>query len=355
MVSKKYSVFVQTDKSTYKPGDKVQFRVLVVDSETKPYRDRKVYAYITDGGQNRIKEYKNKKLPKGFFSGELQLSDQPPLGTWTIHVRVDDEGDETSKSFEVAEYILPKFEVIISTKSNVALDEKIRIGFKAKYTYGKEILNGTVTVSIESANSWDYYQARKFSKTQDLKEKDVEVGIKKDLNLMEIWYQHDLIVTVAVRDGVTGREQNSSTTITVFKNKFKIDVVGSEDDFKPNMPFTIRVTAKDLNKAPLTDLKTPVNVTVIYTYEKLVEEDSTTTDEPYLYFRPPKYVQKQESFLDFFKNGVTSISLTIPENVTYITALVRFKVYMSFFIQFRSIKGCLQRNSGILLGEFKTK
>lgn len=34
---KRFSVLVQTDKALYKPGDVMQFRVLVVDPSTKPY------------------------------------------------------------------------------------------------------------------------------------------------------------------------------------------------------------------------------------------------------------------------------------------------------------------------------
>ena len=57
--TKMYSVLVQTDKAVYKPGDKVQFRVLILDSETKPLSfvtftealtgmQRAAYVYIYD-------------------------------------------------------------------------------------------------------------------------------------------------------------------------------------------------------------------------------------------------------------------------------------------------------------------
>ena len=34
-----YSIYIQTDKATYKPGDLVRFRVLVLDSNTRPFKE----------------------------------------------------------------------------------------------------------------------------------------------------------------------------------------------------------------------------------------------------------------------------------------------------------------------------
>lgn len=45
--SKNQSVFIQTDKAMYKPGDKVKFRVLVLDSELNPGIINKMDVYIT--------------------------------------------------------------------------------------------------------------------------------------------------------------------------------------------------------------------------------------------------------------------------------------------------------------------
>lgn len=35
-MAKSYSVFIQTDKSVYNPGDKVLFRVIALNSQLKP-------------------------------------------------------------------------------------------------------------------------------------------------------------------------------------------------------------------------------------------------------------------------------------------------------------------------------
>lgn len=45
--TKNQSVFIQTDKAMYKPGDKVKFRVLVLDSDTKPATVNNMNVFIT--------------------------------------------------------------------------------------------------------------------------------------------------------------------------------------------------------------------------------------------------------------------------------------------------------------------
>lgn len=45
--TKNESVFIQTDKAMYKPGDKVRFRVLVLDSDTNPATVNNMNVFIT--------------------------------------------------------------------------------------------------------------------------------------------------------------------------------------------------------------------------------------------------------------------------------------------------------------------
>ncbi len=68
-----------------------------------------------------MKQFKKAFTNKGVFSGEVELSDQPVLGDWNITVIV--LGQEFSKSFKVAEYVLPKFEVDVSVPTYATFKE----------------------------------------------------------------------------------------------------------------------------------------------------------------------------------------------------------------------------------------
>lgn len=68
---------------------------------------------------------------QGVFSSELPLSEQPVLGDWNITAVVS--GQTTSKVFQVAEYILPKFQVTIDLPSYLTFNEsKMVATIKAK-------------------------------------------------------------------------------------------------------------------------------------------------------------------------------------------------------------------------------
>lgn len=68
----------------------------------------------------------------GIYENELQLSSFPVLGDWTI--KVDVLGETKKKTVTLAEYVLPKFEVVIETAKEVLyLDGKIRATIRARY------------------------------------------------------------------------------------------------------------------------------------------------------------------------------------------------------------------------------
>lgn len=46
---------------------------------------------MQDAEKNRIKQWKNVEVRKGVFCDELQLSDLPVLGDWTIKAEVGEE------------------------------------------------------------------------------------------------------------------------------------------------------------------------------------------------------------------------------------------------------------------------
>lgn len=58
--TKNVSIFIQTDKAMYKPGEEIQFRVVVLDSTLRPVQLNKnstsFVVYIRDAENNRIKQ-----------------------------------------------------------------------------------------------------------------------------------------------------------------------------------------------------------------------------------------------------------------------------------------------------------
>ncbi|CAH1779307.1 unnamed protein product, partial [Owenia fusiformis] len=68
------SVFIQTDKAIYKPGQEVKFRVFGIKPDCSPL-DEPLDIFISDKNNNKIKQWLNQKETSGVISKSLQLSD----------------------------------------------------------------------------------------------------------------------------------------------------------------------------------------------------------------------------------------------------------------------------------------
>ena len=60
-IHKGYSVFIQTDKAIYRPGDVVRFRAVVVTPQLKPSVVGSLDVEMTDGGGNVVRRWVNNK------------------------------------------------------------------------------------------------------------------------------------------------------------------------------------------------------------------------------------------------------------------------------------------------------
>lgn len=87
---------------------------------------------IRDGGQNIIRTWSNVILTSGVvYSDELLLSDYLKFGEWSIEVTVANN-EVYRRTFEVLEYIVPKFIIDIDTARHVNYKEnKISANIRA--------------------------------------------------------------------------------------------------------------------------------------------------------------------------------------------------------------------------------
>ncbi|XP_065072649.1 thioester-containing protein 1 allele S3-like isoform X6 [Ochlerotatus camptorhynchus] len=261
--SKSFSVFVQTDKAIYKPGDTVRFRVLVLDPNTKPLQKvDTVKVHITDGKNNRIKQWNDAKLVKGVFESELALSSAPVLGNWMIHI--DALGTKQTQAFEVDEYVLPKFEVSVESPGITTLkDGKVKAIVRAKYTYGKPV-KGEATVSAYPDFRFHYVQPFERDvitrKTVPIDGKgSVEFDLRDEIKLQGD-YTRSIVIEAVVEEELTGRKQNASSKVKIYDRAYNMELVKSSEKFKPGLPYTAWLKATYQDGAPVQDDTNQVKV-----------------------------------------------------------------------------------------------
>ncbi|XP_070505072.1 CD109 antigen-like isoform X2 [Chironomus tepperi] len=340
MNHKKYAVFVQTDKRVYKPSDNIKFRVMVLDAETRPYNFESIDIYITDGGDNRIKQYDEveKNFNKGVYQNELQLSDMPVMGVWKIHVKVNGDQDIV-KSFDVEEYVLPKFELSIDTIPNIPFtDGSIKATVNAKYTFGK-IAKGKATVTADVEYPYRGYRnkisesGQKISKSVDVDgKKFVEFDFKEDLKIRDNKSEHTVNLHATFKDDLSGKEATATAKVKIHSNSIKMELKKSAEKFKLGLPFEVTAILSTHDKStPVVDASNPVKFTVTSYYDILRKVKSGIRE--YIcgrYVNPGDNYEcweensREQEYKKNIENGIAKIDIDVPKDTTCFTIKAKY-------------------------------
>ena len=264
MNMKKYSVLVQTDKSIYQPSDNIQFRVLVLDAHTKPLNTKSVEIFITDGADNRVKQFDKPVINKGVFQSELQLSDQPVMGTWKIHVKVDG-GVEHVKSIDVALMLPTKFEVSIDSKPNIFyMLSEIRATVRVKDKFGKIAKgNATVTAEVFHSNLNLTTSVEKSFAINGVNQ--VNFGLYQDLKITSALHEKVVRLTATFTEHFSGEKVTATTDVKIHKTPYDLTLEKSSEKFKHGLPFYVTARIRFHDKSDLvTDNTNAVKFTVNY-------------------------------------------------------------------------------------------
>lgn len=238
VVSSEPLVLIQTDKADYRPKQKVRARVLLTDFELKPApQTEEVHEmWVTNPSGDRLAQWKQVALTRGIAQVEMDLPEEPILGIWTIHVKVnedDEQSDFVTADFAVNENVLPKFEVTIESPSVLLRgDEEADFQICAKYTHGGKVrgaLNATFHTSFPLGAYWRAPKARRnVTQFTDL---GADGCSTVTLNSTHIKYLNthsaDLKVTAIVTEAGTGTSQNATDALTVKYTPFQISPEGS--------------------------------------------------------------------------------------------------------------------------------
>nr|XP_008103981.1 PREDICTED: alpha-2-macroglobulin [Anolis carolinensis] len=140
-------VFVQTDKPIYKPGQDVNFRIASLDEGLHPLNEKFPLVYIQDPKRNRLAQWQDVELNVGLVQLSFPLASEPKQGTYKVVVKKA-SGSNVEQTFEVKEYVLPKFEVTVKAPKIITiLTEQLEVTVCGKYTYGKPV-PGLVKVRV---------------------------------------------------------------------------------------------------------------------------------------------------------------------------------------------------------------
>ncbi|XP_035289151.1 alpha-2-macroglobulin-like [Anguilla anguilla] len=147
---------IQTDKPIYKPGQTIKFRIVSLDSSFLLHEEMYQTVELQDPNSNRIAQWLNQSITTGILDLSHPTTLEAKHGIYTISAWTK-RGIKTTQTFEIIEYVLPKFEVTVHLP-HVIFDRKAPVKICGKYTYGKPVL-GSVKAKVCSKSPtyhWSY-------------------------------------------------------------------------------------------------------------------------------------------------------------------------------------------------------
>lgn len=320
-IVKKYSVFIQTDRALYKPSDKVQFRIFVLNAETKPYQYKKIQVRINDAVENTVYKREFNYPPEFVIEDEHLITEDPFLGSWKISVQVDNEGQFTEFFFQVDEYVLPRFEAFIRTNQHVTFSElKIRLSIFGKYNFGEYVSGkAKLTIKIYDSKYKDKLQKEHHVVVADiLTPQLITIDFKRDLKIISA--VRDLVakVTVEFEEKLTGKIMYTNETITIRKeDSFKINVIRPHMKFKPGFPFFMTVVVRRPNGAIIEKSpSTPVFVMAEFFYS--LPKCTLKNDKRVAINVLERNLQGQ------LEKGKVDFEMDVPKNTSAITITITY-------------------------------
>jgi CD109 antigen len=318
-IAKQYSVFVQTDKAVYKPLDKVLFRVLVLDSETKPFRYYALNVNITDPDGKVLSEQIHDGDDDFFplvFNSSYTIGDNPFYGNWTIKVTVNGDDIQTEKLFEVKEYVLPYFEVFIDTQEFVTFsDGEISLDVYAKYTFD-EFVRGKLkyNVTVKDSRTMEPLKRNNEVEIKNITGKAKITLTMRELDIKVIIRDLFVIFDVEFEDTLTAEKIRATRTVTVQRKKmFFIEVFRPKLKFKPGFPYQLTVSVLKSDRT-LENYEGDIKLVVdhYYGFEKCLN----MIDD--------KQFNKQDTLRETLRNGRANFELEVAHNCSYINVTATY-------------------------------
>jgi uncharacterized protein YfaS (alpha-2-macroglobulin family) len=143
--------YIYTDRPVYRPAHKVSFKGIIRSVDRtggyKAVSSNTVNVTVEDPNRAAIFNKELSLSPRGTFNGEVEISEEAPLGNYSIVAEAD--GGRSSTSFEVAEYKKPEYKVTISAPGKfIPAGQKTNFSIDARYFFGAPLANAEVKYYI---------------------------------------------------------------------------------------------------------------------------------------------------------------------------------------------------------------
>ncbi|XP_044850425.1 complement C3-like [Mauremys mutica] len=252
-------IFIQTDKTIYTPGSTVLYRIFTVGHKLEPVSKTVIVEFETPESIIVKQIPISAPLKSGIFSLSHNLPEIFSLGTWKITAKYEDSPQQTfSAQFDVKEYVLPSFKVILEPSEKFLYidgNEDFRVSITARYLYGKK-LDGNALVLFGVKVDDEKRSIPQSLKRISIDDGDGEASLTRAMlqarfaNLNEL-VGHSLYVSVTVlTDSGSDMVEAEKTGINIVTSPYQIHFTKTPKYFKPGMPFELMVYVTNPDGSP---------------------------------------------------------------------------------------------------------
>nr|XP_055041580.1 CD109 antigen isoform X1 [Misgurnus anguillicaudatus] len=344
------SIFIQTDKNNYQPGQTVRFRVVSLKPDGKPYGG-KIDIFIRDPRGNLIRQWLSVDGVLGAVSEEFILSQNPSQGQWTISAKINDVVKE--RHFNVEYYVLPKFDVKVNVPS-VQYYEDILVGtVTASYFYGKPV-SGEMNVSYAHVFQ-GLVKRYQEEGTIDGSASITFDSFRLDNQSVEFIYsQYEgytageyIEINVTVTERATGLTYNSSERVSIVQNKYHLEFLQYPEIIRPSMTFMAQLKLSSYDGRALTDEERSESVRLTVTQQKFIPwmwplektewlETGVSDERSSFSFPPFDNLSVREMNLSLPPDGVMSFQIQLNDDVATLDLKAEFNDTVSRLHLYRS-------------------
>ncbi|KAM6100877.1 LOW QUALITY PROTEIN: A.superbus venom factor 1-like, partial [Pterocles gutturalis] len=259
-------IFLQTDKPIYTPGSTVLCRLFALGHLMEPAPKTVVVEVKTPDDVIVRQVPVSSPMKTGIFSLNHKLPEVVSLGTWTIMAKFEDSPEQVfNTQFEVKEYVLPSFEVVLEPQEKfLYIDQKedFRVSITARYLYGKRLQGSAFVlfgVMVDDEKKSIPQSLRRVQVTDGDGEAVLPMAMLRQrfANPQEL-VGHSLYVSVTVlTESGSDMVEAQCSGIRIVTSPYTIHFTRTSKYFKPGMPFdlTVYVTNPDESPAPRVTVK----------------------------------------------------------------------------------------------------
>ncbi|HWS53040.1 MAG TPA: MG2 domain-containing protein [Pyrinomonadaceae bacterium] len=152
--------YLYTDRPVYRPQQKVYFKGILREQTEAGYKlpaAGSLTVAVEDPNGARIYEQDLQLNSRGTFSGELDLPEEAPLGSYNI--RAESEDGSSIGYFTVEEYKKPEYKVRVTTpQAHFNTGERARFTVTANYFFGAPVARAAVKYYVFRSRSWGWWR-----------------------------------------------------------------------------------------------------------------------------------------------------------------------------------------------------